>query len=271
MKVWVSLTTTPSRIDKMEKTLRSLLDQSYPAEKIVINIPYRFGRTDEEYVIPGWLERMLFQHRHIVINRTILDYGAITKLLPTLELLKEDEDVWIATADDDIDYLPHTLELYARMSEVFTAKPAMGLSGCFLRTWGIRGNNLKLVLEASKKTEGVDVVEGYSLPVYHRSFFQSSFTGYVAKCLENADLKKSDDIVISNWLRMNKIQALQVGVPWCSRTRLWGEKRILEYGNEKDALHLQDNNAEKYLRGLEWLSLHSLSAFDKKENLSPGK
>jgi hypothetical protein len=271
MKIWVSLTTTPSRIDKMEKTLQSLLNQSYPAEKIIINIPYRFGRTDEEYVIPDWLESMMFRHRTLKINRTILDYGAITKLLPTLELVPYEDDVWIATADDDIDYLPHILELYARMSEVFTAKPAMGLSGCFLRTMGIRGNNLKLVLEASRKTEGVDVIEGYSLPVYHRSFFQPNFMSYVAKCLENKDLKKSDDIVISNWLRMNKIQALQVGVPWCSRNRLWGEKRILEYGNEKDALHLQDDNAEKYLRGLEWLSLHSLSAFDKKENLPPGK
>lgn len=270
MKIWVSLTTTPNRIDKMEKTIQSLLKQSYPAECIVINIPYRFGKTDEEYVIPGWLERLCFSHP-IKINRTILDYGAITKLLPTLELVPYEDDVWIATADDDIDYLPHILELYARMVEVFTVKPAMALSGCFLRTWGIRGNNLKLVLEASRKTEGVDVVEGYSLPVYHRSFFQPSFIGYVAKCLENPDLKKSDDIVISNWLRMNKIQALQVGVPWCSRNRLWGEKRILEYGNEKDALHLQDDNAEKYLRGLEWLSLNSLSAFDTKENLSPGK
>jgi hypothetical protein len=271
MKVWISLTTTPNRIDKMEQTLRSLLDQSYPAEKIIINLPNRFGKTGEEYVIPEWLENLAFQHRQIVINRTILDYGAITKLLPTLELLKEDEDVWIATADDDIDYLPHTLELYARMSEVFTQKPAMSLSGCHLRTMGIRGNNIKLVLEASRKTEGVDVVEGYALPVYHRSFFRQSFTPYVAKCLTNDDLKKSDDIVISNWLRMNKIQALQVGVPWCSRNRLWGEKRILEYGNGADALHLQDDNAEKYLRGLEWLSLNSLSAFDKKDDLPPGK
>jgi hypothetical protein len=63
---------------------------------------------------------------------------------------------------------------------------------------------------------------------------------------------------------MNKIQALQVGVPWCSRNRLWGEKRILEYGNGSDALHNQDDNADKYLRGLQWLSQHSLSAFDKK-------
>jgi hypothetical protein len=269
MKIWVSLTTTPNRINKMEKTLQSLINQSYPADKIIINLPYRFGKTDEEYVIPDWLETMCFRHG-ILINRSILDYGAITKLVPTLELIKPDEDIWIATADDDIDYIPHTLELYARMLEVFTVKPAMALSGCFLRTWGIRGTNLKLVLEPSKKTEGVDVVEGYSMPVYHRSFFQPNFMSYLAKCLENPDLKKSDDIVISNWLRLNKIQALQVGVPWCSRARLWGEKRILDYGNGADALHLQDDNAEKYLRGLEWLSLHSLSAFDKKEDLPPG-
>jgi hypothetical protein len=255
----------------MEKTLESLINQTVPAETIVLNIPYHFGKTEEEYVLPGWLEVLQFRNSNLKINRTILDYGSITKLVPTLELLKPDEDVWIATADDDIDYLPHTIEMYVRMMEVFTVKPAMGLSGCFLRTWGIRGNNLKLMLEASKKTEGVDIIEGYGLPIYHRSFFQPSFMTYVAKCLENKDLKKSDDLVISNWLRMNKIQALQVGVPWCSRNRLWGEKRILEYGNESDALHNQDENSDKYLRGLEWLALHKLSAFEKENTLSPGK
>ena len=259
MRVWVSLTTTPGRIDKMEKTIQSLLMQYFPAEKIVINIPYVFGRDGSTYIIPEWLEKLVFSNL-VVINRIEEDFGAISKLLPTLDLIPYEDDVWIATADDDIDYLPHQLETYARMNEVFTVKPAMALSGCFLRR---KGN--KLVIEPSKKTELVDVVEGYSLVMYHRSFFQPSFNEYVMKCVANDDLKKSDDLVISNWLHLNKIQVLQVGVPWCSRGRLWGEKRVLDYGNGKDALHVMDDNTEKYNRGLKYLQKLGLSAYFKED------
>lgn len=260
MRVWVSLTTTPGRIDKMEKTIQSLLMQYFPPEKIVLNIPYVFGRDGSTYTIPEWLEKLVFS-KLVVVNRIGTDYGAISKLLPTLDLIPYEDDVWIATADDDIDYLPHQLETYARMNEVFTVKPAMALSGCFLRR---QGN--KLVIEPSKKTELVDVVEGYSLVIYHRSFFQQSFNDYVLNCVMNDDLKKSDDLVISNWLHLNKIQVVQVGVPWCSRGRLWGEKRVLDYGNGQDALHIMDDNADKYNRGLKYLEKLGLNAYFKKAN-----
>jgi hypothetical protein len=257
MRIWVSLTTTPGRIAKMERTIQSLLLQKYSAEKIVLNLPQQFGRDGSSYVIPEWLEKLIYSNL-VVLNRTERDYGAITKLFPTLALIPYEEDVWIATADDDIDYLPHQLELYARMSEVFTQRPAMALSGCFLRTDGT-----KLVIEPSKKTEGVDIIEGYSLPIYHRSFFQPSFDAYVEKCLTKYELKNSDDIVISNWLRLNKIQALQVGVVWCSRNRLWGENRVLVYGNEADALHIMDDNQIKYQKALKWLEENGICGFTK--------
>ena len=255
MRVWVSVTTTPGRIEKMEKTIQSLLLQYFPPEKIIINIPHVFGRDGSSYIIPEWLERLEFS-KLVVINRIEKDYGAISKLFPTLDLIPYEDDVWIATADDDIEYMPHQLEMYVRMIEVFTEKPAMALSGCFLR----RTNN-KLNIEASKKTEGVDVIEGYSLALYHRCFFQPSFKQYVEYCITNENLKRSDDIVISNWLHLNKIQVLQVGVPWCSRNRLWAEKRILDHGNDKDALHVMDDNEDKYNKCLRWLDKHGLCAF----------
>jgi len=267
MKIWVSLTTSPTRINQLEKTLDSLLNQSHAPEKIVLNIPHVFQRTGDFYSIPDWLNEKIVKwgSGKIHINRCD-DKGSITKLLPTLSLIDKDEDVWIATADDDIDYLPHTLETYTRFTECWTVKMAMALSGFVFGT--LYGS---LCCVGAKKTEAVEVVEGYSLPIYHRSFFQDSFDGYVAKCLLHDDLKKSDDVIISNWLALNKIQRLQVGVPWCSRNRLWGENRILDYGNQGDALHVMDDNPQKYAKALLYLDSIGMNAFHKVSQNPPDK
>lgn len=259
----VSLTTSPDRLHRCEKTIDSLLNQYHQPEAIYLHLPQKFGRTGKEYTIPEWLEQKVKDHPILHIHRTEEDYGSITKLVPTLELVGEDEDVWIATADDDIEYLPHQLQMYCYFTEVFAVKSALGLSGFNLVNWALsktapRG---KLGCNPCKKTEACDIIEGYGMAFYHRSHFQTSFIAYMKKCIEQDFLKKSDDVVISNWLALNKVQRVQVGVPYCSRARLWGEKRILDYGNDKDALHLMDDNAEKYELCLKWLEKRSICGF----------
>jgi hypothetical protein len=239
MRIWISLTTSPKRIHTLQTTLNSLLQQSYKPERILLNLPLRFGRTNEPYEIPEWLVAMIHDHEDlVVINRCDKDFGAITKLVPTLDFVPPEEDVWIATADDDINYMPHTLELYVRMNECWKDKVAVGISGFRLS----KEAQIAPTLQPGK----VDVLEGYSLPLYHRSFFQSSFRKYLDTCLNNPLLVRSDDLIISNWLALNKVERVQVGVPWCSRQRLWGEGRILPFGNLPDALHVMDNNQDKY-------------------------
>jgi hypothetical protein len=260
MRIWISLTTSPKRIHTLQTTLNSLLQQTYTPERIVLNIPLRFGRTNEPYEIPKWLVAMIHDHEHILsINRCEKDFGPITKLVPTLELLPPEADVWIATADDDIHYMPRTLELYHQKSLTWKENICMGICGLRLHP----NARFSVTLRSGK----VDVIEGYGLPIYHRSFFQPSFNTYVDTCLENPVLARSDDIIISNWLALNKIERFQVGEQWCSRERLWGEKRILDFGNESDALHIMENNDTKYKASLQWLEKKELCALRTRTNI----
>ena len=54
MRVIASLTTIPSRIDRIRPVLDSLRNQTVPVERIEINVPDVCVRTGETYVIPEW-------------------------------------------------------------------------------------------------------------------------------------------------------------------------------------------------------------------------
>ncbi len=92
-----SLTTIPSRINNIEPTVRSLLEQSRPLDKIYINIPLK-SKKGKKYIIPSFLSKL--ESDKFVINRCEEDYGAITKLLPTLDH-ENRKNTYIITFDDD--------------------------------------------------------------------------------------------------------------------------------------------------------------------------
>jgi hypothetical protein len=101
--------------------------------------------------------------------------------------------------------------------------------------------------------------------LYHRSFFTGgAWQSYIDICLKNADLKLSDDLIISNWLALQKINRLQVAAPWVSRELMWSTGSVLEYGDKSDALHNQGGgNQQRYNRALEYLL--RIKLLDKKE------
>jgi hypothetical protein len=60
MKAIVTLTTIPSRLvstyhEDIKVCLDSLLNQDFEDYEIHFNIPYFFKLTEEEYIIPEWL------------------------------------------------------------------------------------------------------------------------------------------------------------------------------------------------------------------------
>ena len=101
--ITVTLTTLPSRIDRMQLTIKSLLRQSVRPAAIRINIPYESRREGVPYTIPGWLARL----RSVTIVRCA-DYGPATKLIPTL--LDSAPDQRLLVVDDDRIYHPHLVE-----------------------------------------------------------------------------------------------------------------------------------------------------------------
>lgn len=71
--IYLSLTTIPSRIYKIEKVIKSLSITGY---KTIINIPFFCKKENKIYDIPEWLNN----YPNLIINRCI-DYGPFTKLI----------------------------------------------------------------------------------------------------------------------------------------------------------------------------------------------
>jgi hypothetical protein len=106
----ITMTTLPSRIARMELTIKSLLRQSVRPAIIRINVPHRSRRENVSYVIPPWLERL----RSVTIVRGD-DYGPATKLIPTL--LESAPGARLLVVDDDRIYHPHLVEQMTALSD----------------------------------------------------------------------------------------------------------------------------------------------------------
>lgn len=90
----VSLTSIPSRLPLIERTLKSLLRQSIAPQRIVLNLPRFSRREGVAYEVPAFLAPL-----RAVSIRWCEDMGPATKLLPSL--MKEAPDAPIIVVDDD--------------------------------------------------------------------------------------------------------------------------------------------------------------------------
>lgn len=90
----VTLTTTPSRIALLAPTLKSLLDQTRPPARIVLNVPRHSLRENRAYEVPEPLTRL-----SALQIRRCDDLGPGTKLIPSV--LAEPPDTPLVVIDDD--------------------------------------------------------------------------------------------------------------------------------------------------------------------------
>ena len=104
--IYVSLSTIPSRIKNINKSIESLLNQSKKPDKIFINIPNKYKRFTEvisEKEIPK------FNSNIVEITRCD-DFGPGTKLLGSLNKLRKNS--LIILADDDNIYENYMIEKF---------------------------------------------------------------------------------------------------------------------------------------------------------------
>ena len=127
--VIVGLTTTPIRIGKIMPTIQSLLNQSRPADQIILSVPEKLARTGERFGdIPKELQALADAGK-LQIYRT-KDYGPATKFIGPLEVGGDPDDK-ICWLDDDILYSPRLLQTLAE--ELNTRpKTALGVCGFFM-------------------------------------------------------------------------------------------------------------------------------------------
>jgi hypothetical protein len=217
--ILVSLTTSPSRLLKLKKVINSIKRQTLLPSKIILNLPDKFGRTNEEYLIPEWIENDNF----IYVNRCGEDYGPITKIFPTLFLSNNPETI-IISIDDDIEYSNKLVEEFVKHSLCYDVV--------------FSTSNFNLIkngeIDLSRRHFGYyNIIEGYGGIIYKRKFFQNDFFDYFNYIKNNRDCFFSDDLIISNYLSMKRIGKVCINNIYLDVKK----NKILAYGNSKDALH----------------------------------
>jgi hypothetical protein len=178
----VSLTSIPSRLPLIERTLKSLLRQSLAPRRIVLNLPRFSKREGIAYVVPAFLEGI-----DAVSIRWCEDWGPATKLLPSL--MGEAPDTPIIVVDDDRIY-PANLVADLMAASVRDPHAAFCMSG-----WVVPGDlidrpttvwsNLRMLPPAPIRARRlstpveVDIMQGLSAYVVRPSFFDvAAITDY---------------------------------------------------------------------------------------------
>ena len=112
----VSLTTIPSRIDNIDKTIESLINQTLKPDKIVLNIPVkynlRFTATPDDSAIQKLKNRY---SDDLIINYVDYDYGPGTKLMGAIKNNIIDvysDNEYIVLVDDDHIYEPFMIQYF---------------------------------------------------------------------------------------------------------------------------------------------------------------
>jgi glycosyl transferase family 2 len=109
-RVIASLTTLPDRIDNLEPTLRSLLEQTRPPDEIVLAIPQVSVRQKIEYTVPAYLEGI----PRVRLLRCEKDWGPASKFIPIIqeERAADRGKTLIMVVDDDRIYPRDALEIF---------------------------------------------------------------------------------------------------------------------------------------------------------------
>lgn len=108
--VVISLTTIPSRIDHLDETLKSLIDQTRRPAKVVLNVPSHSDRENRSYHVPAHLRKLSFLE-----VRNCEDWGPATKLIPVV--LTATPDLPVLVVDDDRIYPAFFVERMDRASQ----------------------------------------------------------------------------------------------------------------------------------------------------------
>ncbi len=227
-KVYISLTTSPTRISKILPVLQAL-DTEY-VENIFLALPDRY-RNSENYVIPAELD----QFPKLKILRTPTDLGPIMKLLPAVLAVKSDPDAIVLTVDDDTGYP------FGMVGQLIKATIKQGAASTTLGTnidlWGIdRYGRWPEKIPAlpdcysGAEISFCDVVQGYAAAAYKTRWIDAKLMVQLGEL--DISCKMSDDLVISFALALQHIPRVSVFNKFASHPIGFS------YNSGADALHL---------------------------------
>jgi len=210
MRVVISLTTLPDRYENLKDTLNSLHNQIVKSDCIYLTLPYVAKRSGKTYPeLPTDLCQLC------TVVRCEVDYGPICKIYGAL-VSEHDPNTIIITVDDDVIYPTNFIKLMVEKSMI---KPRAAVTGTGILLhdgyMSINTNFNKIQLLNGflcgfpiNKYRKVDIVQGVSGVLYKRWFFPKDklYEKLFHYAMEDDDLFKSDDILISSYLCSKNIK-----------------------------------------------------------------
>jgi len=262
MRIIATLTTTPRRIGEIRKTLNSVLNQTIPIEAIEINVPYILKRSGEEYQIPEWLSQLEAETKNTKCEVRIFrteDFGAITKIAPTLFRYQGQKDVFAWSIDDDVEYPVNMLATIFR-----EYMPDRDYVLCHSGAeWKFDSEDFCIGYNPDRRERDVHFAEGHATIFYPAGLVQEDFEDYIFKTTQTDDTRNSDDIIISNYFALKNIKIHCCAYPYREQS-LFLVNRALKYGMNSQALHKQGGgNQKRYIRVFNWLKENNLNGWVK--------
>lgn len=241
LRIVVSLTTSPDRIDKIKPVLDSIMNQNIVPNKIYLNLPHIFKRTGKQF---DKIPEFITSNPLIFINKCE-DIGPATKIIPTLVYEKDPETI-IISIDDDILYDKNVINTFIHYSLQYPKSCITGTS--FIED---EYNVLYKKIPFFSRIYYSQFLEGYSGVLYKVRFFSNFALDYITESPKYCFL--ADDLMLSNHLLKNKIPIISIEI----------RKYIkpLNYGLENDALHTDNSNNINYAKCLKWLKTKNNSHF----------
>jgi len=188
-RIVVSMTTIPSRLDKIDQVLESLIDkQTVKPDVLYLNVPHVFGRTGETYD----LSKIKYSSRRLKILRCD-DYGPVTKILPALETEYGNERTVIIYADDDNIVPPDFIARYVKQGRRHPGHVMYARCGQGFYT------KSPTPVDDNKGCTIPEAFEGILLPVDAVQDL-NDFKDFIMKAIRNKSCFKSDDYVIGAYL-----------------------------------------------------------------------
>jgi len=195
----VTLSSIPSRISRIFPALNSLLDQTVPAEQIILALPEVSRREGVRYDVPA----EILAHPRIRVLRTEHDWGPATKLIPTLRLFADAPETPILAVDDDNVYPDTFIETFQHYARAMP-DAALSLRGCSVppsRRWrDCKEFKGSAVVEPAR----TDVVQGCAGILVRPRFFGDAVFDYDSAPDEAFFV---DDLWISGHLARRRVPA----------------------------------------------------------------
>lgn len=254
-KVYLTMTTSPTRLRKITTVLAMLLQNPY-ISKVYLTLPKKY-RNEEPYKQSD-INFVKSLDKRIVVRRVPKDLGPLTKMLPTLQHVK-DKDALVISVDDDIAYPSSLINELIYYSVYHPKSLHMGAAvrlGDYYHPTVVFDRHLWPEYRKPRGLNG-DIAEGWGGIAYKKRYIDFE----TIKRLNSAGTvcKLSDDLTISFSLAKDHIKRHEIESKYYDRLML----TPLYYGELDDALHHgsgtnikgeEDANMLKYQQCLELLA-----------------